>query len=258
MASIEYQKSTQLGTMIAPSHQALQLELRDISKCYGDLYANHNISIKIQQGSIHAILGENGAGKSTLVNIIYGLAKKTQGEMYWQGQRVNIDSPDQAKSLGIGMVFQHFAQFEPMSVVENIALGIHFRGKLSDLDQQILATAARYQLKIDPQAQIANLSIGERQRVEIVRCLLQQPKLLILDEPTSVLAQPEVTQLFKTLRQLKQNGITILFIGHRLEEIKSICDEATVLRNGQLVAHCHLADYSVNELVKLMVGKEVE
>ena len=235
-----------------------QLELKDICKRYGNMQVNDAISLQLRRASIHALLGENGAGKSTLVNILYGLVKPDQGSIYWQGKSVNITSPKVAKALGIGIVFQHFALFENLSVTENLALGMHYRGSLATLRQRITQTAAKYNLQIDAQAQVATLSVGQKQRVEILRCLMQSLQLLILDEPTSVLTEVEVESLFTTLRQLRDDGISVLFIGHRLAEIKAICDTATILRNGKKVADCTLADVSVAEITRLMIGRAVQ
>jgi simple sugar transport system ATP-binding protein len=232
-----------------------RLELRAISKRYPGTLANDRIDLRIAPGEIHALLGENGAGKSTLMKIIYGVVRPDSGQMLWEGEALQVRDPAQARRLGIGMVFQHFSLFETLTVAQNIALALGAQaGTPQQLAPRIEAVAQRYGMGLDPQRLVHSLSIGERQRVEIVRCLMQQIKLLILDEPTSVLAPQEVDELFVTLRALAAEGCSILFISHKLNEVRSLCHHATVLRGGRVSGHCEPAHCSDLELARLMVG----
>src|SRR5690348_4452270 len=214
------------------------LALESISKRFPMTVANDGITLSIQPGEIHALLGENGAGKSTLVKIIYGVLHPDAGEIRWKGARVSIANPAAARAPGIGMVFQHFSVFEALTVTENIALGLSDKQQRKGLRARIAKVSEDYGLKLDPDATVHHLSVGERQRVEIVRCLLQNPKLLIMDEPTSVLTPQEIERLFITLRRLASEGCAILYISHKLEEIRSLCERATILRQGKVVAEC--------------------
>ena len=234
-----------------------RLELVNICKSYNSLKANDQIYLKVQPGQIHAILGENGAGKSTLMKIIYGATKANQGQIIWNGKEVKIDSPSMARKLGIGMVYQHFSLFETLTVVENISLGLDKKVDLTELSQKIIEVSEQYGLPVDPRREVHSLSVGERQRVEIIRCLLQNPALIILDEPTSVLTPQAVRQLFKTLRLLASQGVSILYISHKLHEIKELCDEATILRNGQVTGHVNPKDNSTSDLARLMIGRDL-
>ena len=212
-----------------------QLELQNITKSYGDLKANNDISLSIEPASIHALLGENGAGKSTLVKVIYGSLQADSGQMQWRGEAYTPKSPFEAREQGIAMVFQHFSLFESLSVAENIVLGLDGVILDDDFTEQIIKYSKQYGLDINPQQVVGDLSVGARQRVEIIRCLMQNPKLLIMDEPTSVLTPQEVTDLFVTLRKLAEDGCAILYISHKLEEVRQICSQASILRGGQLV-----------------------
>ena len=198
-----------IGSSGAPSAQPL-LRLSGIVKQFPGCLANDHVDLSIMPGEIHALLGENGAGKSTLVKIIYGVQKPDAGEIIWRGQPTEIHSPSHARSLGIGMVFQHFSLFEALTVAENIALGINDKKLRKDLTARIVEVSDAYGLPLDPNRAVHDLSVGERQRIEIVRCLLQDPKLLIMDEPTSVLTPQEVEKLFATLRRLASEGCAIL------------------------------------------------
>lgn len=242
---------------LIPSSNKPQLELRGISKVYASVVANDGIDLVVAPGEIQAILGENGAGKSTLMKIIYGVTAPTEGEVYWQGQRVQIGSPNQAKALGIGMVFQHFQLFETLTVMQNVALALPGRPDLADLCQRIHAVGQRYGLPVDPQRQVHTLSVGERQRVEIIRCLLQNPRLLIMDEPTSVLTPQAVRKLFETLRQLADEGCSILYISHKLDEVQELCHSATILRGGRVTGHCVPAQETPATMARMMIGKEL-
>jgi simple sugar transport system ATP-binding protein len=231
------------------------LELKNITKAYGNLIANKDINLSIQPNSIHALLGENGAGKSTLVNTVYGIVSPDSGEIYWQGKKVEINSPIIARNLGVGIVFQHFALFPSLSILENIALGIGYTDKLSTLQKEVEEIMAKYRVQItNLQRPIGHLSAGEKQRVEIVRCLMQKPKLLILDEPTSVLTPLETANLFETLEVLRKSGCAILFIGHKLNEIKAVCETATIIRKGEWVGDYQLSQVRTDEIAELMVG----
>ncbi|MGH8384332.1 MAG: ABC transporter ATP-binding protein [Pseudomonas sp.] len=232
-----------------------RLQLRSISKRYPGCLANDAIDLCIAPGEIHALLGENGAGKSTLMKIIYGVTQADSGEMIWQGQRVNIRNPAQARGLGIGMVFQHFSLFETLSVAQNIALAMGATaGTPKQLEPRIREVSQRYGMALEPERLVHSLSIGERQRVEIIRCLMQDIRLLILDEPTSVLTPQEANELFVTLRRLAAEGCSILFISHKLSEVRALCHGATVLRGGRVAGHCVPAQCSDQQLARLMVG----
>ncbi len=189
-------------------------------------------------GEIHAVLGENGAGKSTLMKIIYGVVKPDAGTIHWEGKEVAIANPARARRLGIGMVFQHFSLFETLTVGENIALALEAGRAGADLPARIRDVSVKYGLPLDPHRHVHTMSVGERQRVEIVRCLLQDPRLLIMDEPTSVLTPQAVDKLFETLRRLAAEGCSILYISHKLDEIRALCHKATVLRSGQVTGEC--------------------
>ena len=230
------------------------LRIEGVTKAYPGVVANSDVSFTIQEGEVHALLGENGAGKSTLVKMIYGLVKPDQGRMLWRGAGFAPAKPSAARAAGVGMVFQHFSLFEALNVAENVALGMEAPPPMRELAAKIRAVSEEYGLPLDPGRIVGDLSAGERQRVEIIRCLLQSPKLLIMDEPTSVLTPQEVEILFQTLRQLKAEGTSILYISHKLEEIRALCDEATVLRRGKVVGTCTPREKSARELAEMMVG----
>ncbi len=234
--------------------QTPQLELSGITKAYPGTLANDNVDLTVLPGEIHALLGENGAGKSTLVKIIYGVVKADAGEMRWLGDRVTVNNPSEARALGIGMVFQHFNLFETLTVAENISLGLDEPHDIKTLSGEIITISERYGLPLNPARHVHALSVAERQRVEIIRCLVQNPKLLIMDEPTSVLTPQEVDSLFGTLRQLSKEGCSILYISHKLDEIQSLCDAATVLRMGKVTARCTPARETPRSLAEMMIG----
>ena len=231
------------------------LSLRGITKRYPSVIANDSIYLDVHANSIHAVLGENGAGKSTLMKLVYGLVEADSGEILWQGKRVHLKNPAVARKLGIGMVFQHFSLFETLSVVENISMTMP--GSRKTLTRRIREIGDQYQLSVNPQASVASLSVGERQRVEIIRCLLQDLKLLILDEPTSVLPPQQISSLFDALRKLRDSGVAILFISHKLEEIRELCDTASVLRHGKVSGTVDPGQTNTQELATLMVGHNV-
>ena len=233
------------------------LEALNIVKVFGTLRANDDVTLKIKPGEIHAFLGENGAGKSTLVKMIYGALQPTSGEFRWQGKPVVIPNPSAARKLGIGMVFQHFSLFEALTVAENIALAMPGDFDMAALSEKIARVSKDYGLPLLPGAIVADLSVGERQRIEIVRCLLQEPRLLIMDEPTAVLTPQEADQLFVVLRRLAAEGCAVVYISHRLEEVKSLCHNATILRHGKVVANVDPTKETAASLAKLMVGGDI-
>ena len=233
-----------------------RLQLTGITKRYPGVVANDDVSLTVQPGEIHAVLGENGAGKSTLMKIIYGAVKPDAGEVRFDGQPVHIRSPQEARALGIAMVFQHFSLFETLSVAENVWLGLDKSLSLAEVTRRIEQTAAAYGLDIDPARPVHTLGVGEMQRVEIIRALLTNPKLLILDEPTSVLTPQAVLELFDTLRQLAAGGCSILYISHKLDEIRALCSHCTVLRGGKVTGVVDPRTQSNAELSRLMIGAE--
>ncbi|WP_421725898.1 ABC transporter ATP-binding protein [Bauldia sp.] len=235
--------------------QPALLTLSGVSKRYGSVQANASIDLAVRAGSIHAILGENGAGKSTLMKLIYGVEHPDEGEIAWNGQPVRLNRPSDAQALGIGMVFQHFSLFETLTVVQNVSLMVP--GKPATLAARIDELGQHFGLGVDPNAMVHTLSVGERQRVEIIRCLLLNPKLLILDEPTSVLPPQSVRLLFETLRKLQAEGTAILFISHKLREIRELCDEATILRGGKVTGRVNPREHDVRALTQMMIGRDM-
>ncbi len=234
-----------------------RLVMKGITKQYPGCLANDRVDLDIGPGEIHALLGENGAGKSTLMKIIYGVVKPDAGEMIWEGEPVRIKDPAQARQMGIGMVFQHFSLFETLTVTENIALALGDEARdLKALAEKIRTVSARYGMALNPERPVHTLSVGERQRVEIVRCLVQDIRLLILDEPTSVLTPQEVTTLFITLRRLAEEGCSILFISHKLNEVKALCHRATILRGGRVSGACIPSEEEPSSMARMMVGDE--
>ncbi len=231
------------------------LTLTGLTKAYPGVVANDDVSLSIKPGEVHALLGENGAGKSTLVKMIYGLVKPDAGQMQFRGQPFTPAEPRAARAAGVAMVFQHFSLFEALDVAENIALGMENPPKMRDLAAKITDVSNAYGLPLDPSRLVGDLSAGERQRVEIIRCLLQNPKLLIMDEPTSVLTPQEVEILFKTLEKLRSEGTSILYISHKLEEIRRLCDAATILRLGKNVATCNPRQETARAMAEMMVGE---
>ncbi len=228
-----------------------------LTKRFGELIACDAISFDIGAGEIHALLGENGAGKSTLVKMLYGALEPDEGTILWRGEPVRHSNPAEARSHGIGMVFQHFSLFEALSVAENILLGLPPDEGRRGLADKIRTISREYGLPLDPDASVHDLSVGERQRVEIVRCLLQEPQLIIMDEPTSVLTPQEADLLFVTLRRLAAEGRAILYITHRLSEVLELAGRATILRRGQVVATADPKAESAASLAKMMVGADV-
>ena len=234
------------------------LEAVGITKRFGDFAANSGVSLRMERGSIHALLGENGAGKSTFVKMLYGVQSPDSGKFLWHGEEVDIASPKVARSLGIAMVFQHFSLFPALSVAENIALALDEEVHLSSLSTRISEASKRWGLSIEPGRPVGDLSVGEQQRVEILRCLLQEPKLLIMDEPTSVLTPQETERLFDVLRKLASEGCGILYISHKLDEIMALTGKATILRGGVNVGEVVPRESSVRAMAELMVGDKVD
>jgi general nucleoside transport system ATP-binding protein len=233
------------------------IEARAIVKRFGALVANDAVDLAVMRGEIHALLGENGAGKSTLVKMLYGLLQPDAGRILWNGEPAALPSPRAARRLGIGMVFQHFSLFEAMTVAENVALALDDPAPLPRIAERLAATSRAYGLPLDPGREVWQLSVGERQRIEIVRCLMQDPRLLILDEPTSVLTPQEAEALFATLATIRAEGRAVLYISHKLEEVRAICEAATILRQGRVVARCDPRAETAASLARMMVGSEV-
>jgi ABC-type uncharacterized transport system ATPase subunit len=234
-----------------------RLALRGITKRYAGVTANDGVDLQVAAGQIHALVGENGAGKSTLMKIVYGVTQPDSGTIEWEGGRVLIRNPAAARRFGIGMVFQHFSLFETLTVAQNISLALDERMPEHRLHARIVEVSERYGLPIDPRRLTHDMSVGERQRVEIVRCLLQSPRLLIMDEPTSVLTPHAVRTLFGTLRRLAGEGVSILYISHKLDEIRELCDVATVLRQGRVSGTAVPRLETNATLARMMVGGDL-
>jgi ABC-type uncharacterized transport system ATPase subunit len=234
------------------------LQTIGLTKRYGSFLANDTIDIEIWPQEIHALLGENGAGKSTLVKTIYGLIQPSEGEMLWQGEKMVLAGPHDARARGIGMVFQHFSLFDNLTVAENVALGLDGKESFKAMSARLEEVSRTYGLPLDPKREVWQLSVGERQRIEIVRVLMQNPKFLILDEPTAVLTPQEADQLFIVLDRLKSEGRSILYISHKLDEVKRLCDTATILRGGKKISTCNPRDETAASLARMMVGAEIK
>src|SRR3989440_185227 len=236
--------------------QSPRIELRGITKIYPSVLANDRVNLRVKPGEIHAVLGENGAGKSTLMKIIYGVVQPDAGEIRWNGEAVAVRNPHEARELGISMVFQHFSLFDTLTAAENVWLGLGRTLTLAEVTQRITEVAHTYGVDVDPLRPVHTLSVGERQRVEIVRALMTSPKLLILDEPTSVLTPQAVDTLFVTLRRLADEGCSILYISHKLDEIRALCHHCTVLRGGRVTGEVDPTKESNASLSRLMIGAE--
>ncbi|HWS99044.1 MAG TPA: ABC transporter ATP-binding protein [Pyrinomonadaceae bacterium] len=237
------------------------LELRDITKRFGDVLANDRVSIKVRPGTIHAIVGENGAGKSTAMRIAYGFYRADDGEILVDGQVRRIETPHDAIALGVGMVHQHFMLVEPMTVAENIVLGAE-PGTSTSLDlrraaREIRALSEEFKLAINPDAVVETLSVGQQQRVELLKALYRKAQILILDEPTAVLTPQEVEEFFSILRGMREQGKTVVIITHKLSEVLAISDDVTVMRDGRVVGGRKTSETSAAELARLMVGRDV-
>ncbi|MEZ2739572.1 ABC transporter ATP-binding protein [Comamonas jiangduensis] len=239
------------GAVVPP-----RLQLVGITKRYPAVVANDGVSLTVQPGEVHAVLGENGAGKSTLMKIIYGTVKPDEGQVLFDGKPVNIRNPQEARQFGIAMVFQHFSLFDTLTVAENVWLGLDKRISLAEVTARIASKGAEYGMDIDPTRPVHTLSVGEMQRVEIIRALLTDPRVLILDEPTSVLTPQAVEKLFVVLKQLAAEGCSILYISHKLHEIRELCTACTVLRGGKVTGYCTPQEESNASLSRLMIGAE--
>lgn len=243
-------------TIPTPGAAPPRLQLTGMTKRYPAVVANSGVSLAVQPGEVHAVLGENGAGKSTLMKIIYGAVKPDEGLLQVDGQVVQVRNPQEARQLGIAMVFQHFSLFDTLTVAENVWLGLDKQLSLAEVVRRIEETASVYGMDIDALRPVHTLSVGEMQRVEIIRALLTRPRLLILDEPTSVLTPQAVDKLFVVLRKLAAEGCSILYISHKLHEIRALCDTCTVLRGGKVTGVCRPGEESNASLSRLMIGAE--
>lgn len=237
------------------------LELRNITKTFGSVTANNDVSIKVEKGTIHAIVGENGAGKSTIMRIAYGFYKADSGEILVDGRVVTIRNPHDAIALGIGMVHQHFMLVDTMTAAENIVLGAE-TGSAGNLDldkanRDLLALSNELRLGVDPKVRIENMSVGQQQRVELLKALYRNAELLILDEPTAVLSPQEVEEFFSILRRMREQGKTIIIITHKLDEVLSISDEVTVMRDGKSVGNVKTSETTAKDLARMIVGRDV-
>src|ERR671910_265570 len=255
------QRETGEGTAGVRDEAPVVLEMRGVTKTFGPVKANDDVSITLRRGEILGLLGENGAGKSTLMKILYGLYKPDAGEVFIDGEEVTIHDPKDAVSRGIGMVHQHFTLIPPLTVAENIVLGAEpRRGATLDLESAIRATeelSERYGLKVDPGARVADLSVGVQQRVEILKTLYREARILVLDEPTAVLTPQETEDIFAVLKELVADGLSIILITHKLGELLGISDRITIIRDGHVVATVVTAETDERELARLMVGRDV-
>lgn len=236
------------------------LSLRGISKLFGTFRALDQVDMQIERGSVHAILGENGAGKTTLMNILFGLYQPEEGDIFLGGQATVIDSPKQAMEMGIGMIHQHFMLVDTLTVAENVALGLRGQGMTLDLEgiaSRLAELSAEYGFDVDPHQEVWKLPIGMRQRVEILKVLFRDADVIILDEPTSVLAPNEIASFLDGLRRLRALGKTVIFITHKLDEVMAVADNVTILQDGRVIAEAKVAESSANDMARLMVGREV-
>src|ERR1700736_1709848 len=240
----------------------VELELKGITKRFGSLVANDHIDLSVAPGQVHALLGENGAGKTTLMNVLYGLLEPDQGQIVLDAKTVQFHSPKDAIAAGIGMVHQHFMLVPVFTVAENVTLGIEETRRSGLLDrrrtrQDVRELSRRYGLEVDPDALVENLPVGIQQRVEIIKALVREATVLILDEPTAVLTPAETDDLFRIIRQLKDGGTSVVFISHKLKEVQEIADTSTVLRRGAVVGQ-RPPSATEEELAAMMVGRSVQ
>ena len=243
------------------SAETLAVELRNIDKAFYGVKANDDVTFELRRGEVHALLGENGAGKSTMCSILAGLYRPDAGEMFFEGQLAHFKTPKDALAAGVGMVYQHFRLVSNLTVAENFALGhpdIGIRVDQKELHRSAKELGEQYGLPIDPAARIWQLSVGEQQRVEILKLLYRNAKILILDEPTAVLTPQEAQQLFKTMRQMAAEGRSVIFVSHKLHEVKQVSDRVTVLRGGKTVGGANTADAEPREMARMMVGRELD
>ena len=240
---------------------SVSVELRHISKRFPGVIANKDVSLKVQSGPVHALVGENGAGKSTVMKILYGMQRPDGGEIFVNGQQVNFKNPNEAIEAGIGMVHQHFMLADNFTVLENIILGSEPK-KSAQIDfaaarKKISEMASTYGLEINPDELVENLGVGQRQRVEILKVLYRGANILIFDEPTAVLVPQEVDDLFGALHGLREKGMSVIFISHKLDEVLRVADEVTVIRAGATVAEVKAKEVTSKKLAELMVGSEL-
>lgn len=237
------------------------IEMRHITKVFPGIVANDDVTLKLRQGEVHALLGENGAGKSTLMSILFGLYEATSGEIYVKGEKTKIANPNDANRLGIGMVHQHFKLVDTFTTLENIVLGMetvkHGVLQMAQARKKVLALSEQYGLQIDPDAKISDISVGMQQRVEILKMLYRENDILIFDEPTAVLTPQEIDDLMEIIRELVDKGKSVIFISHKLNEIKQVANRCTVLRRGKCIGTIDVADATVEELSEMMVGRKV-
>ena len=234
------------------------VEMQRITKIFGELVANDHVDFQLRKGEIHALLGENGAGKTTLMRILYGLYQQTTGDIIIENEKVTIHSPRDAIRNGVGMVTQHFALVHPMTVAENVVLGYtdSFVLDQTAIEKKVGEAAERFGLDIDPKSIVRHLSVGQRQRVEILKALYRNAKVLILDEPTAVLVPQEVDSLFETLNRLRTDGLSVIFISHKLDEVTKITDRVTVLRDGKSIGTVDTVNVTQKQLAAMMVGRD--
>ncbi len=244
--------------MNSSTGQDVVVRLRDIGKTFPGVVANHDVNIDVRRGTVHAIVGENGAGKSTLMKILYGVQKPDSGTIEVNGQHVTLSSPADAIAAGVGMVFQHFMLADNFTVLENVVLGAEKMHGIGDAARAHIAEISEaYGLDIDPDVLVEDLGVGARQRVEILKVLYRGAKIVILDEPTSVLVPQEVDELFDNLRELKAEGLAVIFISHKLDEVLSVADEVTVIRRGATIDTVDAASVNSHQLAEMMVGAEL-
>lgn len=237
------------------------LEMKQIGKKFSGVYANEAVDLSVKKGEIHALLGENGAGKTTLMNILFGIYAADEGEIFWKGEKVQFHSPKDAIAEGIGMVHQHFSLVNKMTVLDNVILGLGKQGVFLDrkgAKRKLEELAEKYGLSVDPDAKISELSVGQQQRVEILKALYRNVELLILDEPTGVLTPQETEQFFEVLRKLKREGYAVIIITHRMSEIMSISDRVTILRDGRKITDLVTKETNPTELSNYMIGRQLD
>ncbi|HJG27024.1 MAG TPA: ATP-binding cassette domain-containing protein, partial [Subdoligranulum variabile] len=242
--------------------QGIILEARNITKVYpGGVVANHNVNLEIQKGEIHALVGENGAGKSTLMKMLFGMLKPTEGQIFVDGKEVHFTSSSDAIAAGLGMVHQHFMQVPSMTVADNLILGAEtgafFKVDRKKAVQITKELSEKYNLKVDAQKKVEDISLAMRQKLEILKALYRGANILILDEPTAVLTPQETEELFEQLKLLRENGHTIIFISHKLNEVKALCNRMTILRDGKTMGTYDVSELSEQEISRLMVGRDV-
>ncbi len=237
------------------------IEMRNITKVFPGIVANDDVTLQLREGEVHALLGENGAGKSTLMSILFGLYEPTSGEIYVRGEKAKISNPNDANRLGIGMVHQHFKLVDTFTTLENIVLGMetvkHGILQMGEARKKVLELSEQYGLQIDPDAKISDVTVGMQQRVEILKMLYRENDILIFDEPTAVLTPQEIDDLMDIIKELVNKGKSIIFISHKLNEIKKVADRCTVLRRGKCIGTVNVADTSVEEMSEMMVGRKV-